>query len=193
MTYSDKYKFFFFHVPKTGGTPIYKALQEHCGARKGRMHINVEKGKLLIPGNKWDNYLKFSFVRNPFSRMVSWYFWIKQEAKKKKEIIDPGTFENFIKHHIQVYSDQPIHRQAYQFRENQFDFLGGGVLDFIGKFEQLEDGWKIICDKIGIKCKPLKVYKKQDYGDYRDYYTNELREIVFDRFKKDFEVFGYVF
>jgi len=194
MTLSEKHKYIFLHIPKTGGTPIYKHLVTHFNGAHKQVHLKASTACRRLGSNIYKEYFKFTFIRNPFSRMVSWYFWILQEAKIKKEINNPGTFDNFIKNHIQVYSDQPLELQAYSFRENQVDFITtskGIKPNYIGRFENLENEWKRICEILKFKYIKLDVYKKQDYGNYKDYYNDELIKIMNKRFKKDLDAFKY--
>jgi hypothetical protein len=128
--------------------------------------------------------------------MVSWYHWIKFEATQKDIIIDPGTFENFIKNYRRIYHLQPIEKMAYSFTQNQIDYISAKnnlFPDFIGRFENLENDWKHICKVLKIKYIKLDVYKKQNYGDYRKYYNEELIDIVHKRFYKDLDLFEYRF
>jgi len=194
MTISEGHKYIFIHVPKTGGTPIYKHLVTHFKGSHKQVHLKASSICRRMGTGAYKEFFKFTFIRNPFSRMVSWYNWILQESFWKKEIIHPGTFEDFIKNYVQVYSDQPLALQSYSFRENQVDFITtskGIKPDYIGRFENLENEWKRICEILKFKYIKLDVYKKQNYGDYKDYYNDELIKIMNKRFKKDLDYFGY--
>ena len=82
--------------------------------------------------------------------------------------------------------------------ELQYDYLidldGNVIVDFIGRYEQLEDDFNEACRRIGIR--PPKLPHKRrarDRLDYREYYTEETAELIAQRFKKDIEMLGYSF
>jgi hypothetical protein len=67
-------------------------------------------------------------------------------------------------------------------------------VDFVGRFERLEEDWRTILERIGIAYRPLPhVNKSPRRGDYRDYYTDEGRDAVARYFAQDLEAWGYTF
>jgi len=93
--------------------------------------------------------------------------------------------------------------RPYQFHidtsiELQSDYLidlhGNVIVDFIGRYERLQEDFDEVCRRIGIPAPPLPHKRKaQDRKDYRSYYTAETAELVAQRFKRDIEMFGYRF
>ena len=87
MILSHLHKFIYIAVPKTGTTSVQKQLESanikgirifnlvgHEGwttEDRFRKHIPVVDLKNHI--NKFDQYFKFGFSRNPWDLMVSWY------------------------------------------------------------------------------------------------------------------------
>ena len=72
------------------------------------------------------------------------------------------------------------------------DDKGKVVVDFIGKYENFDEDWKIVCEKIGIKAK-LPHRNKSKHRHYSVYYTKEARQVIAERFKEDIKMFGYKF
>ena len=71
----DKKKCIFFHIPKTAGISLVKALfgDLDWGHRDVKYYRNVFNKK------KFDSYFKFTFVRNPYDRLFSAYSFLKKE------------------------------------------------------------------------------------------------------------------
>ena len=68
---SHQYKCIFTHVNKCGGSTI-DAVFNGKGGHK--LALNYKR---MYP-KKFDSYFKFSFVRNPWDKMVSFYHYHKK-------------------------------------------------------------------------------------------------------------------
>lgn len=66
------------------------------------------------------------------------------------------------------------------------------MLDFVGRYESLDNDFKRVCEAIGLDIS-LPHVNKTRYIDYRAYYTDETRELIGKVFKKDIQFFGYRF
>ena len=82
-------------------------------------------------------------------------------------------------------------------KKNQLDwFLGrtGEVLvDFIGRFENLQSDFDYICDQIQFPCPRLRHSNKGEHRPYWEYYTAKTEEVVREKFRTDIEYFDYEF
>lgn len=197
MTIDDNKRALFIHMPKNAGSSIYKAMVEE-GARHICMHIRAERAKdrLESLGYEWDRLYKFSFVRNPFARVASWYLWLKHEVKNgrnSEKIIDPGTFDNFVKNYRQVYHDVPFESMSYDIHECQADILsidGRIAMDYIGRVESIDRDWTYIKSRLGY-ISNVEHHKKDDGHKYDSLFTPYLKKIIRERYAKDFEEFNY--
>ncbi len=201
---NHEYKCIFVEVPKTGSTSIRSII-----GSPEKPHLNIKEIKEkffheydLNTTNvfthflkrkkvelKWKKYFKFGFVRNPWARVVSLYLR-KEGIQMSKEM----SFPEFV-HWIQNSSDTSIHPSKHK---NQLDwFLSDNQeleVDFIGKFENINKDWQFISNKLGItNILPHENKNMIKKKHYTEYYTNELRDIIADKFRVDIEYFDYKF
>ena len=78
-------KFIFIHINKTAGSSIEQALNSYGEKRivpknntdfkmsKQSQHFNYKEYREFL-GADYDDYFKFTVIRNPFDRIVSYYF-----------------------------------------------------------------------------------------------------------------------
>src|SRR5882757_2490353 len=87
MFISHKYKAIFVHIQRTGGNSVQKVFAEHDPdlidaisvdpAKKRTKHCFASDIRAAIDQNTFASYTKFCVIRNPYERMVSWYFHLK--------------------------------------------------------------------------------------------------------------------
>ena len=141
------------------------------------------------------NYYKFSFVRNPWDRFVSLYFYcmtgstMMQKNKNAKPVLDFKSFCKLVKSGFYI-GNSYVWNTHYQ---PQTNFIDLPDIDFVGRFENIQHDFDIVCDKIGFKQQQLPHTNKSKHKHYTKYYDDETREIVAEKYAKDIEVFGYEF
>ncbi len=191
MIISNKYKFVFVHIWKTGGTSIRAALEKYAdfSSEEGSAEQHLKASEIkkdYFKENDWDNYFSFAVSRNPYDWVVSVYHYITQnkENSRHKEVKDMGSFREFIK------------KEMRKDKTSQKDFItdddGKLLVNFVLKFENVEKDFEEVCRKIGIKEK-LPHMNKSSRRDYKEYYDEETKRLVEGCFKEDLDFFGYSF
>tara|TARA_B100000287_G_scaffold246987_1_gene232165 strand:- start:204 stop:557 length:354 start_codon:yes stop_codon:yes gene_type:complete len=65
-------------------------------------------------------------------------------------------------------------------------------MDFIGRYENLENDFKTVCDRIGIQ-RQLPHHKPTKHEHYSRYYDEETIDLVYKKYKEEIEYFDYKF
>lgn len=180
--------FSFIHINKTGGSSIEHALSApliHETARVFRDRIGV---------NRWQKRFSFAIVRNPWDRAVSHYHYrlmTDQTGLRDGSL----SFKDWVR---EVYVEcSPKYVDEDKMFLTQTDWVvdedGRVMVDYIGRFEELDEAWSEICRRLNRSDTALPHVKKSSRQDYRDYYDQDTRDIVGSFFKVDVENFGYSF
>jgi hypothetical protein len=101
------------------------------------------------------------------------------------------SFKEFILKRAEFINEVNTEKLGQHFWITNTD--GNLLVDFIGKFENLQTDFDIICDKIGVSRQELPHENKSDREHYSEYYDDETRSIVAELYAKDIEYFNYKF
>ena len=146
------------------------------------------KNKFTVNARQFNSYFKFTVVRNPWSRIYSWYSNVMRDEihKRNYRISEEISLKEFLQLHIGKGMIRP---QTYWIKS----FNGSIPLDYIGRFENLHDDFAEICKRMGIKPILLPHRIQGTGGDYRESYDQESIKLVADVYKEEIELFGYTF
>ena len=135
----------------------------------------------------WEDYFSFSFVRNPWDRIISFFYKFKRESydKPRDWIIEASELER-------AYEDVNIKLPPSQLQILESE-TGKIPFSFIGRFEKLEKDFGFICDKIGLQGVGLSHLNKSEHNCYQEYYDKTTKEIIRKKYNKEIELFGYKF
>ena len=225
---SSKHHTIFVHIPKVAGQSIESIFLKDLGlswnTRKElllRTKKNGEKGPERLAHLKareyvslgytdqstFQSYFTFSFVRNPYNRLLSVYNYLGY-----CRIISFTAFVNKVVMNRLSNSDF--------FYASQYDYLYEGetlLVDYVGKLENLQDDMQYVLLKTGLEGHEIPHVNKSEKGLKRGLaalvkspklwssfsparlfsakkkktLTEDEKELVYSLYKNDFEKFGY--
>jgi chondroitin 4-sulfotransferase 11 len=203
MLFSRERKFIFIHIQKTAGTSVEVALASIApdGIRRfddlpeshdplKNRHLFASDLKKYLDEDIWNSYYKFAFVRNPWSRLVSWYnMCIERPTTPFMRLVkrEANTFEEFLN-----LSQWRAERTTFNQADYVTDAAGGLIVDFVGRFERITEDFRTVCEHLHVDLK-LPHKNRGIPADYRTYYNHRTRQLVAGRFARDIEMFGYSF
>jgi len=205
-----KYGFWFIDIPRTSSTSIRVELGKEYSMVYGKSdvfekgfkqiqiipdHIPAIKMQEIMGKKEWEKLFTFTFVRNPWDRMVSFYHY-----RLKSKLLRPDMdFREFI---LRLKSSKFGEIGTYNFYGHYFgssDFVSDRnnniIVDFIGKYENRQKDIQYIANKIGSKELGKIAIQKATPAKkhYSDYYDDETKMIIEKVYHKDIELFGYKF
>ena len=270
MFISHKYGVIFVHIQRTGGNSVQKIFEEFDPdlleaiqvdpSRHRTKHCYASDIQESIDSDIFKSYTKFSIVRNPFDRLVSWYSMFKYGFDKDDPIMKVdnnaksldlyykgirflnGTsfskkawllkyWTNFFRlfknlevndleetavRHTTIGASVmvEIQKNANNFEEfilmprdhgsglferfyvNQLDYLaenGQLLVDQVLRFENLGHDFNHLAQTIGFEGRLPHINKSTREANYQSYYNAMTQEVIYQRFKRDFDYFGYHF
>ena len=228
---SQKHKCIFVHIPKVAGQSI-----EHVFLDLHGLTWETRESLLLRPNDnptagpprlahlkaseylscgyvtkeEFNSYFKFSFVRNPWSRLVSIYKYLG--------FAEVMPLKQFLKEDFSGEDEW----EPNLFVKPQYDYLfdenDKQLVDYIGRFEELQSGFDHVCHEIGIPSTTLPYINKtgsgagpyrslkklvkhispfhgcyEVKGGYTKYYDSESRQYVASTYEKEIDTFKYIF
>jgi hypothetical protein len=193
----------FVHVQKTGGNSVRTALGgDIFDARK---HFMARDLREIYGEAVWDSCFKFSFVRNPWDRLVSWWSMIDNARDYVDQAQPPNAFFGYVLKRTKNFedfllrcNDEIVDSDGRKniFR-NQIDYLidekGAIIVDFIGRFEHLQEDFDVISHHLGRAPVELPRTNTSQHATYTEYYSPATAEMVAKRYAQDIKQFGYRF
>ena len=189
----DNLRLVYINNPKTACSTIKSTLSRKVdreGATPPAQHLVRSLNKKQL------SYFKFTFVRDPYDRLLSCY--INKFLQYKERFIyedylmgylkENDSFEDFVRKVAVIpdtLSDEHFRSQySILYKNNKL------IPDYVGRFESLASDFKDIADKYDLG-EFDHINKSSNKELFNELYTPELIEIVGKRYAKDFENFGY--
>ena len=147
------------------------------------------KTKRTVTSNEFNEYFKFTIVRNPWSRVYSWYKNIlRDEIHLRNYGADKDmSLNEFIKKY--AGTSYPLRSQTYWLK----NFKGKIDLDYIGRFEEIDETFNMLRKTLNMNDIIFPHEKRSENLDYRDAYDDESIDLVANIYKDDIDAFNYTF
>lgn len=211
-------KFIFIHVPKTGGNSIQNVIKEYSeddivilakhqdGVERFEVrnkkyditkHSTLSDYKSVMEPEIYRELFRFATIRNPWDMMVSFYFsphrgvtsWDRVDfIKLLKEVPT-------IRHYICDNQVNPEGLSGANIVNTPYHGCGGinKDIDFLIRFECLQEDFEKLCLKINIKPQQLPRRNVSSHNHYSSYYDEELIKMVHEKFFEEIEFGEYKF
>ena len=190
------------HIPKTAGNSIQSILKEYSedeivvsrrrpqdgverfGLRNAefgiRKHSPLVEYRDALGTERFTSLYKFSCVRNPWDRMISYYFTPGRGVTEW----DPKAFEKLVR-------DTPSAAEFLRLSKRDADPFDN--VDAVLRFETLSEDFRRLCEKLEIEAPELPVYNRSKREQYSKYYDAKLRDLVAKKCAIEIERFAYAF
>ncbi len=193
-----EHRLLYLRLPKCGNSSVVAALP----------NPELRRLRPASLGGSFEDWTSFTFVRSPWSRLVSTYRQ-KVSAGATTSRLRGGVFEGFLEAGIPVYSGIPFaefcemvcsfpdHATEKHLQSQSYVLMhkGAAVVKNVGRIETINEDWRQIADSVGISLELPKLNaSKAERANYREYYRDSrLVKLVGDRYNADIANFGYDF
>ena len=175
--------------------------------------INRNQLTRRLDRGRYQGHFKFAFVRNPWDRLVSCYSEKVMDAKEtelgeppfRKVPSEKGSrlykgmpFAEFVE---TVYEIPDVEANMHFISQHKVvcspEGDGQVMADFVGRFENLAGDFAVVAEKIG-GARELRLPHKlrstsRKSRPYTEFYDDRLRDLVYERYREDIEIFNYSF
>lgn len=143
-------------------------------------HMPAWRIKSYVGDQVWNSYFKFAFVRNPWDRQVSYYFYKTRSERPRR------SFSDFM----------AIKRRAWVESRELYTVDNVCAVDFLGRYETLGDDFAKAMAHAGLKDigpLPLANVSDKPKDRYRDFYDHTTKAMVADWYASEIAELGYKF
>lgn len=196
-------KLIYLEMPKVANCAIKISMLQ----REFEDDYSIQKEALKYTvhslNDEFKDYYKFTFVRNPFERIVSCY---ESKYHKDKKMIGKVLKELEYTHYLFGYIKRdrgftnflckivliPDSYKDHHFKP-QYRIVYGkdnkNRVDFVGKYENLNQEYQQIVNKFHLD--GLKIYNQTARNNYMEYYNKFTARLAYFIYRKDIQYFGY--
>lgn len=200
MPINQKYNLLFIHIPKNAGTTIENIFSMYSNPSSlwsgselvldegnfAPQHLNYSLLNKYFTDVDFSKMIKFTFVRNPYSRAISLFNWNLKRSYYKPKFDNKFTnreFSNFLKEFVSKQDSSHKLPQSFYF---------DCEYDFVGRVENFKEDFTNFLAKYNI---PIK-YKgqhdnKTNSNQILDKLSLENIDLINKLYEEDFKRFNY--
>lgn len=210
-------KFLFIHVHKTGGNSIQNILKNYSedeivpgehgdGVERFNVrnykyntnkHSTLSRYKSVLDTKTYRTLFKFAVARNPWDRMVSFYFSPHRGITEwnRNDFLELINRERTLRHYIceKSFLERSLGKLGIHTRIINRNKTLVDDIDFLIRFENMDNDFKLVCEKLGIPYSPLPKRNSSNRKHYSNYYDDELKEAVCQKFIEEITFCNYEF
>ena len=194
---SREKKVLYLHIAKTGGSSIVRLLQNNGmddGLLRDKGGLYEDKVEYFAEvAAHWDDYYKFTFVRNKLDLLISLYNYDRQ-LNGPWSLDSSVTFEDFIVNHVGC-ENTFVNKVQYNILLDQYYLThldDDPLFDFVGRYETYTEDLNTVCEKLGIANTEIRENEgNYDRSKKDKYYTDHLIENLRQKFPEEFQHFGW--
>lgn len=177
------------HFSASGLTLLKRRAREIAPIKRFKKRPSRNpKNDYQVTRAQYEEYYKFTIIRNPWARAYSWYKnMIRDLDHHRKYGARPDlSFNDFLRNHSGKGLLKP---QTWWLKS-----LDGSInLNHIGRFETLQDDFQKACDAMGIPNIELPHILQGSQDNHKQHYDAETIDIVSEVYREEIELFNYSF
>ncbi|MFC1908578.1 sulfotransferase family 2 domain-containing protein [Chloroflexota bacterium] len=179
-------------------------------------HSTLSEYESALEPELYNSLFKFAVIRNPWDRMVSLYFssnvrdWNREAFRRIVEAAFPlrhfivvnSPIQNVLrkydlrreqgrKTHLGIDMERILRRLKFPISSDKKNLIDD--IDYLLRFETLDEDFKLVCEQLDIPHVPLPVVNVSERVHYSQYYNEELKELVRRKFAEEIEFGKYQF
>lgn len=189
LTISHEHEFVWFRNAKVGTRTILSFFEEQQADSE-----LLSPSLVPYPTAAFAGYYKFGFVRHPLDRFIS--AWQDKVHGKNKYHFRRAVWEQMktIENFAAWVAEQDLRDLATTDRHValQSRLIDLDHVDFLGRMETFADDFGTVCREIGLRwVEPERRNRSEPRGVTRDNASDELRSIIEEKYRLDYQIFGY--
>jgi hypothetical protein len=193
MFISEKHQFIYLSSTKSGSSSVYKTLGsfDRSGKKTPNPHQKIDVKYIPLQ----DEYTIFTVVRNPYARLVSWWYSVIQckgdRYGHKRELMKAGLSESFVDFvRLWAMKKLPGTKQSNAIDVNKPAFRTIRIVHLENIDQELSEVLPEMEMSAGCSKVPV-LNRKTRCADFHVILCEDSISLINEHYSDDFEYFGY--
>ena len=191
--WNRRHRAIFIHVPKTAGLSLFAAMGMDRPPDSHAPAIAWRREDPLF----FDQAFRFAVARNPWDRMVSAFFYLKQGSRFAEDrawaarmLEDVASFDDFLAALERPWFRNRVMAWRHFLPQSHYLAINGALaVNRLIDFNELEVGARAVAERLGAPYRPVHKNRSQR-GDYRRYFNDRAVELVASLYADDIALLG---